>query len=289
MSDTHPPVVLITGASRGIGRAMALWFGAFGARVALVARSLQGLEETLAEVRDKGGVGGAFGADVTDEDAMSVAHEQVVTSLGPVDVLINNAGVAGPMGEMWEVDSEQWWHTVDVNLRGTVICSRIVLPSMVQRRTGRIVNVVSRAGAHRWPYLTAYAVSKAAVIKLTESLAAETRQYGVSVFAVHPGLVRAGLTEASLPGAPPPEGAIAERVHAWFQDQLADGRSVSAEQAAAFVADVASGRADALSGRYIAIEDNLDALIERAEEVQRENLHALKVQALAPGPREPQA
>jgi NAD(P)-dependent dehydrogenase (short-subunit alcohol dehydrogenase family) len=151
------------------------------------------------------------------------------------------------------------------------------------------VNIVSKAGAHRWPYLTAHAVSKGAVIKLTESLAAETRQYGVSVFAVHPGLVRAGLTETSLPGAPPPEGAIAERVHAWFQAQLADGRSVSAEQAAAFVADVASGRADGLSGRYIAIEDDLDALVERTEEVRRENLHALKVQGLAPHRGGPEA
>jgi NAD(P)-dependent dehydrogenase (short-subunit alcohol dehydrogenase family) len=289
MSDAQSPVVLITGASRGIGRAMARRFGASGRRVARVARSLEGLEETLAAVRERGGVGGAFAADVTDENAMAVAHAQVVASLGPVDALINNAGVGGPMGEMWDVDSEQWWHTVVVNLRGTFICSRLVLPSMVQRGSGRIVNVVSKAGAHRWPYFTAYAVSKAAVIKLTESLAAETRQQGVTVFAVHPGLVRAGLTEASLPGAPPPEGALAERVHAWFQAQLADGRSVSAEQAAGFVADIASGRADGLSGRYIAIEDDLDALIERAEEVRRENLHALKVQGLPPNPGERQA
>ena len=289
MSVAQSPVVLITGASRGIGRVIALRFGASGARVALVARSSAGLEETLAAVRGEGGAGAAFAADVTDEDAVAVAHEQVAASLGPVDVLINNAGVAGPMGEMWDVDSEQWWHTVVVNLCGTFICSRIVLPSMVQRRSGRIVNIVSKAGAHRWPYFTAYAVSKAAVIKLTESLAAETRQHGVGVFAVHPGLVRAGLTKASLPGGPPPAGALGERVHAWFQTQLADGRSVSAEQAAAFVADIASGRADGLSGRYIAIEDDLDALVERTEEVRRENLQALKVQGLPPSPPEPQA
>jgi NAD(P)-dependent dehydrogenase (short-subunit alcohol dehydrogenase family) len=210
MSNARSPVVLITGASRGIGRAMALWFAASNARVALVARSLEGLQETLAAVHEEGGAGGAFVSDVTDEDAMAIVHEEVVASLGPVDVLINNAGVAGPTGEMWDVDSRDWWRTVDVNLRGTFICSRIVLPSMAQRGSGRIVNIVSKAGAHRWPYFTAYAVSKAAVIKLTESLAAETRQHGVSVFAVHPGLVRAGLTEASLRGGPPPQGAIAE-------------------------------------------------------------------------------
>lgn len=147
--------------------------------------------------------------------------------------------------------------------------------------------MVSNAGAHRWPYFTAYAVSKAAVIKLTESLAAETRAYGVVVFAAHPGLVRAGLTDAALVEGPPPaEGSLAERVHTWFEREVAEGRSVSAEEAAAFVVDLASGRADTLSGRYIAIEDDLDALIERAQEVQRDNLHALKVQRLAQGSRE---
>jgi NAD(P)-dependent dehydrogenase (short-subunit alcohol dehydrogenase family) len=272
-------VVLITGASRGIGRAMAQRFAAEGARVALLARSAAGLEETRAALG--GAEAAAFVADVTDEDAVAAAHEQIAASFGPVDVLVNNAGISGPTGELWDVDPAQWWHTVEVNLRGTYVCARVVLPSMVARGSGRIVNVVSRAGAHRWPYFTAYAVSKAAVIKLTESLAAETRRHGVSVFAIHPGLVRAGLTESSLPGAPPPEGQIAARVHAWFQAEIAEGRSVSAEQAAAFVAEVASGRSDALSGRYIAIEDDLEALIERAEQVRRENLHALKVQTLS--------
>ncbi len=281
VSDSRPQVVLITGASRGIGRATAERFAAEGARVALLARSATGLQETLAVVRDAGGEGGAFSADVTDERAVAEAHREIESSLGPVDVLVNNAGVGGPTGEMWDVDPDAWWQTVDVNLRGTFICSRTVLPAMVQRGQGRIVNVVSNAGAHRWPYFTAYAVSKAAVIKLTESLAAETRAHGVSVFAAHPGLVRAGLTDAALADGPrPAAGSLEGRVQAWFDRQLAEGRTVSAEEAAAFMVDLASGRADALSGRYIAIEDDLDALVQRAQEVVRDNLHALKVQRL---------
>jgi NAD(P)-dependent dehydrogenase (short-subunit alcohol dehydrogenase family) len=281
MSDFNSPVALITGASRGIGRATALRFAATGARVALLARSAEGLQETLAAVRGAGGAGGAFIADVTDEQAIARAHEQVLAELGPVDVLVNNAGVAGPTGQMWEVDPRQWWDTVEVNLRGTFVCSRTVLPGMVLQGKGRIINVASNAGAHRWPYFTAYAASKAAVIKLTESLASETRAHGVSVFAVHPGLVRAGLTVPALAERPrPPEGSIAERVQSWFERQIAEGRTVSAEQAADFVVDIASGRADALSGRYIAIEDDLDALVERAQEVRRDNLQALKVERL---------
>jgi NAD(P)-dependent dehydrogenase (short-subunit alcohol dehydrogenase family) len=204
-----------------------------------------------------------------------------VAALGPVDVLVNNAGVRGPAGPMWEVDPEQWRETLEINLRGTFVCSRTVLPSMIERERGRIVNVSSNAGAHRWPYFTAYAVSKAAVIKLTESLAVETRDHGVSVFAVHPGIVRAGLTDAAMEERPPaPKGSLEERVRSWFERELAAGRTVSAEQAAALVVDVASGRADALSGRYIAIEDDLDSLVERAQDVRRDNLHALKVQRL---------
>ena len=282
MTASAAPVVLITGASRGIGRAAALEFVGAGARVALLARSAAGLDETLAAVRAAGGEGGAFVADVTDEVAVGRAVTEIERSLGPVDVLINNAGVGGPTGEMWQIEPSEWWQTVEINLRGTFLCTHAVLAGMVERRRGRVVNVVSNAGAHRWPYFTAYAASKAAVIKLTESLAAETRAAGVAILAVHPGLVRAGLTDAALGDVPPaPEGSLEERVRSWFERELAEGRTVSAQEAAAFLVDVASGRADALSGRYVAIEDDLDALIARAEEVQRENLHALKVQRLS--------
>jgi NAD(P)-dependent dehydrogenase (short-subunit alcohol dehydrogenase family) len=284
VSDSHAPVILITGASRGIGRAMALRFAAEGARVALLARSEAGLRESLAAVRDAGGAGGTFIADVTDERAVAGAQREIEASLGPVDVLVNNAGLGGPAGEMWEVDPREWWRTVEVNLQGTFICTRAILSGMVERRRGRIVNVVSNAGAHRWPYFTAYAVSKAAVIKLTESLAAEIRDHGVTVFAAHPGLVRAGLTDKALgAGTRPPEGSLPARVRSWFEREVAEGRTVSAEQAAAFMVDIASGRADPLSGRYLAIEDDLDALIQRAQEVRRDNLQALKVERLADG------
>lgn len=260
-------------------------FAAEGARVALLARNASGLQETLAAVLEAGGEGLTLVADVTDERAIMRALAEVEGTFGPVEVLVNNAGVGGPTGAMWEVDAGEWWRTIEINLHGTFTCTRTILPSMVNLRRGRIINVVSNAGAHRWPYFTAYATSKAAVIKLTESLAAETRIHGVAVLAAHPGLVRAGLTDAALvDGTPPAGGSLAERVRDWFAQEVAAGRTVSVEEAAAFMVDLASGRADMLSGRYIAIEDDLDALIARAEEVQSENLHALKVQRLVRGP-----
>jgi len=282
VNGSGAPVVLITGASRGIGRAAAVAFTEAGARVALLARSAAGLEETLGAVREARGEGATFAADVTDAAAVGRAVAEIEEALGPVDVLINNAGVGGPTGELWTLDPAEWWQTVEINLLGTFLCAHAVLPGMVERRRGRIVNVVSNAGAHRWPYFTAYAASKAAVIKLTESLAVETRDAGIAILAVHPGLVRAGLTDAALGDVPPaPPGSLEERVRSWFERELAEGRTVSVEESAALLVDVASGRADALSGRYIAIEDDLDALIARADEVRRSNLQALKVERLS--------
>src|SRR5919107_377854 len=125
---------MITGASRGIGRAIAIRFAAAGMSVALLARDADGLAETLESARESGGRGEAYVADVADERSVTAAHERCVADLGPVEVLINNAGLPGPTGPMWEVDSREWWATQEVNLRGTVNCARAVLPGMVERR-----------------------------------------------------------------------------------------------------------------------------------------------------------
>jgi NAD(P)-dependent dehydrogenase (short-subunit alcohol dehydrogenase family) len=180
-------------------------------------------------------------------------------------------------GELWELDAADWWRTVEINLGGTFNCSHAVLPSMIERGTGRIVNVASNAGARRWPFVSPYAVAKAAVIKLTENVAAETRGHGVSVFAIHPGTVNVGPTQALL-AADVPDGSAGAKVKAWFQERIDTGQAVPPETAAELVTVLASGRADALSGRYISVEDDVEELIARVEEVRRRDLHVLKVE-----------
>jgi NAD(P)-dependent dehydrogenase (short-subunit alcohol dehydrogenase family) len=207
-------VVLVTGASRGLGRLLAGTLADAGAAVGLVARSAQQLADTRDELIEGGGTAVAVAADVSDPETLRVAVEEVSRQLGPIDVLINNAGVNGPVGAVWEVDSEDWWCALEVNLRSVFTCMYQVLPSMIARGQGRIINITSEAGVYRWPLVSAYSVSKAAVIKLTENLVVELKRTGVTAFSVHPGLLPIGLSEpalGSLASADSAEG----KVFAW--------------------------------------------------------------------------
>ena len=203
--------------------------------------------------------------------------------MGPVDLLVNNAGVGGTIGRLWEVDPETWWSTMEVNLRGVFLCSRAVLPEMVRRRRGRIVNVASSAGTRPWPLVSAYAISKASVLRFTEHVAKETKDLGVRVFAIHPGVVRLGMAAEAMRSEAPadsPEGLVAS----WFHKQVAEGGDVPPERGAQLVVALGSGRADALSGRYIDVNDDLEALIEQADEIQQNDLYTLRLHGLTSGP-----
>jgi NAD(P)-dependent dehydrogenase (short-subunit alcohol dehydrogenase family) len=205
---------------------------------------------------------------------------EVERQLGRVDLLVNNAGVGGPIGPTWEVPPDEWWRTFEVNLLGAFLCVHAVLPGMIARGGGRIVNVASAAGAYRWPLVTAYAVSKAALIKLTENLAVETKHYGVKVFAVHPGIVRTGLTEGAMQ-ADVPADSPAGRVAAWFRQEVSAGHDLPPERGARLVVELALGGADALSGRFLDAHDELADLAARAEEIQRDELYTLRVRESA--------
>jgi NAD(P)-dependent dehydrogenase (short-subunit alcohol dehydrogenase family) len=193
-----------------------------------------------------------------------------------VDLLINNAGVGGPVGPIAETDPAAWWHTFEVNLHGAFLCARAVLPAMVARGCGRIINVSSSAGTQPWPFVSAYAISKAALLHFTENLAKETRKQGITVFAIHPGIVRTAMLEEVLqPDMPPdsPEGLIKE----WFLQQFAEGREVPPDRAADLVLLLAQGTGDSLSGRYLSVYEDVPALIARAEEIRRDNRYTLRL------------
>jgi len=267
-TDLEGRVAVVTGAGRGIGRAVALALAQAGARVAALARTQSEIEETAALIK-KSGDAQAFAVDVTDTSGVRRAIERIEAALGPVDVLVNNAGQLGRIGPFVDSDPGEWWHVIDVNVRGPVLCARAVLPGMMARGRGRIVNVAS--GLLPYPYLSAYVTSKTALVRFSETLAAETRVRGVHVFVIGPGTARTAMSEHSLKSE---EG---RRWIPWFGRIFTEKLDVPVERPARLVVDLASGRADALSGRYVTVFDDLDALLLRAAEIEREGLYSLRV------------
>lgn len=268
-------VVLVTGGGRGIGREIAQTMAGAGAKVAVVARSGDQINETAEMIRRAGGQADAFVADVTESDAVERAVRAIEKALGPVDVLVNNAGTVKPFGPLWSADLKEWWSGVETNLLGPVVCSRAVLAGMVERGLGWIINVSSGAGTVSTPFYSSYVVSKTALIRLTECLALEARPHGVSVFAISPGTVRTEMSEYSLNS---PQG---KKWLPWFQRLFEEKIDVPASRAAQLVLTLASGRADALSGRFISIFDDVETMIERAAEIELQNLYSLKIEKVA--------
>jgi NAD(P)-dependent dehydrogenase (short-subunit alcohol dehydrogenase family) len=260
-------VAVVTGGGRGIGRVLAQSLTASGAAVGLIARSEAELAETVRQITMAGGGAVAACADVTDGAAVREAIEEIREQLGPIGLLVNNAGVSGPFGNAWEVGADDWWRAIEVHLRGVYLCSRAVLPGMVARGTGRIVNVTSEAGTFRWPQASAYSVAKAAVIKFTENLAAEASRDGVQVFSVHPGLTPIGLTRQALTGNAAP-GSAEARIYGWIRAELQAGRGADPELASTLVSRLAAGHADRLSGCHLSVHDDLDAILACREDLR---------------------
>lgn len=274
-------VALVTGGGRGIGRTIAQTLAKAGAAVAVLSRSAEELSETVHLIQQDGGRAAAYPADVTDARAIHNAIRGIEESLGPVDVLVNNAGTPKPLAPFAESDITEWWRGMEVNLLGPAICSRYVLPRMIARRRGRIINISSGAGAMAMTHFSSYVCSKTALVRFTECLALENNPHGIAVLAIAPGTVRTAMSEYSLNSA---EG---QKWLPWFKRLFDEGFTVPPERPAALVLELASGRADALSGRFISIYDDLEELIAKGADLQQKNLHVLKVERLAAGAPNP--
>jgi NAD(P)-dependent dehydrogenase (short-subunit alcohol dehydrogenase family) len=267
--ESSTKVAIVTGGGRGIGRAIACALADAGAQVAVAARSEDELNETVHIIDDTGGRAMAIPADVSDGAAVRWLVHEVEDKFGPVDLLVNNAGVSEPLGPIAGVDPEAWWRCFEINLRGAFLCTQAVLPGMLARGQGRIVHVASGAGTFAIPNLSAYAISKAALIRFSETLAMETHGSGVHSFSIAPGTVRTAMAESLLNH---PHG---EEWFPWFRETVENGRDVPPERGANLVLKLASGRYDALSGCHLYIEDDLDALVSRAHEIRRDRLYSL--------------
>lgn len=192
LNDRH---AVVTGGGSGIGAATAATLLKAGARVTLMGRDAARLEAQKEALG--GGSVACVSVDITNEEAVTAAFAQAVAALGEIDILVNNAGqaTAAPFAQ---TDLALWKRMLDVNLTGAFLCTRAVLPAMLKRKSGRIVNVASTAGQVGYPYVAAYCASKHGVIGMTRALALEVATQGVTVNAVCPGYTETELLQASL-------------------------------------------------------------------------------------------
>jgi NAD(P)-dependent dehydrogenase (short-subunit alcohol dehydrogenase family) len=265
--NLHGQTAVVTGGGRGLGRAFAQALAAAGASVVIVARTAGELRDTAAAI---GSGVKAFPADVSDAAALRSAFADI----GPVDLLVNNAGMLGPIGPFWEADFDDWWRTMEVNVRGALLCAHAVLPAMIARRRGRIINVVT--SAFPAPYLSPYLASKTALLRATECLAAEAKPHGVSLFSMAPGTVR---TEMSMHSVQSAEG---QKWIPWFKRIFDERLDVPAERPAQLVLELASGAMDPLSGLFLTPFDDLGALLQNLARIEAEKLYSLRVRPLNP-------
>lgn len=244
MMELEGKVCLITGAGRGIGETIALTFANQGGTLVLCSRTIEELEKLAAQTEAAGSLTMAFQVDVSDFDQVSDMVRRTVSRFGRIDVLVNNAGVYGPIGEIWKNDLTDWRKAVATNLFGSVHCIQAVVPHMIRSRRGRIVNVAG-GGEGAFPRFSAYACSKSAVVRLTETLAEELKAYNIQINAIAPGPVNTRLLDQVL-AAGEDAGAYYERA----KKQKASG-GVVPEKAAKLALFLASDVSNGLTGRLL--------------------------------------
>lgn len=251
-------VALVTGAGRGFGRAIAERFAAEGAKVALLSRSQDELGEAVGLIRQDGGEAISVSCDVSDADSIAAAVAETQSAFGLVDLLVNNAGIPGPFGPIWEVDADEWWRAQAIHIRAPMLFMHHLLPGMVARDFGHVICVSAIASRLIAPHLSAYCTGKIAVNRVVAEAAAELAERKVVVFAIDPGFAATQLARRDTAQDP-----LAQRYFKPLLDRIAVhpheyGEDPDLARCAQRCVDLASSRYDALSGGYFELPDDLD-------------------------------
>ena len=258
-------LAVVTGASRGIGRVLTERLTAAGQHVAAIGRSAADLDDVAAAT---GAI--PFVLDVSDTAGVERVFARILSELGVPTLLVNNAAISGGSGMTWELREDDWWRVFEINVRGTYLCTRAVLPAMIARGSGRIVNLSS--GAATFPVgldndgqlTSAYMASKAAVNRFTEAVAGECFSAGVRLFSMSPGMVKTDMTADVF-------------TDIWDDEETWTPVDTPVD----LIMDLDAGMLDALTGRYFrAAIDDWRSLAARAEEVIELDTHALRLRPL---------
>ena len=241
-------VAIVTGGGRGIGEAIALAFAREGARLSIASRTQTELDQVASQIRELGSQVQAIPTDVSNRDNVTRLIEATLAAYGQIDILVNAAGVYGPIGPVWDIDVDEWIRAMQINLFGTFTCCHTVLPYMIERRQGKIVNFSGGGATTPLPRFTAYGVSKTAIVRLTETLAEEVKEFNIRVNAVAPGAVDTRLQDQVF-AAGERAGDLLARIRKLRE--TGEG-GVPRELPAELVVFLASDDSDGLTGKLIA-------------------------------------
>ncbi len=273
MAKLKNKIAVITGAGRGIGQAIALAYSREGAILSLAARSASELEETAAQCRKLGAEVLVTPTDVTDLEQVDRLVDATVLRYAAVDILVNNAGIAGPIGGLPENDVAAWMSTIQVNLIGTYLCCRAVVPVMKRNGSGRIVNLSGAGATNAWANMSAYCSSKAAVVRLTEVLALELTDTGITVNALGPGSVHTRMWDELTDSAS--EAGAAQIHETGIRVQSGGGASI--DRCADLAVWLASDETNALSGRMIsAFSDDFESMVDSIPDIMDSDLYTMR-------------
>lgn len=267
---------VITGGSQGLGFAIASAYVRAGARVLICGRDARALDRARDELTTLAGDAGqveAVPADVSRSDDVERLVERAIAAFGQVHVLVNNAGVYGPMGSIDEVDWTDWVRAMEININGSVLPARALLPHFKQQRYGKIVQLSGGGATSPLPRITAYAASKAAIVRFMESLALDVREFQIDVNAIAPGALDTRLLDEALRAGP-------ERLGQAFYDRMVrvkDGGFTPLEAGAALAVFLGSPESDGITGRLIsAAWDPWEQLPERLAEFEGTDVYTLR-------------
>ena len=268
--------VIVTGASQGLGKAIVRVFLAEGANVLFCARSEQGLREAEADLRGALQPGQKLvgqPCDVSSPEDVGKLFATASRELGTLNILVNNAGIYGPKGSTEEVDWDEWTRSIEINLYGTLLPCRAAIPIFKAAGGGKIINLSGGGATNPLPRISSYAASKAAVVRLTETLAEELRSFHVDVNAVAPGALNTRLLDEVLEAGP-------EKVGLDFYERSvkqAGAGGVPLEKGARLCVYLASSQSDGLTGKLISAQwDPWDSLHERLEEIGKNDIYTLR-------------
>jgi len=253
MKKLAEKVTVITGGGRGIGRAIALRFAEEGSAVLVAGSTEEPLLSTAKQVRDGGGRAVACLTDVADEAAVERMISTALKEFGGIDVLINNAGIIGPTAPVVHINLAEWERTLAVNLTGALLCAKHVLPGMMERMSGRIINITSVAGLVGYAMRSAYAASKWGMIGFNRTLALEAGRYNITVNAIAPGPVRGPRMDEVIRRRAAELGNSVEEVERDYVGRIALGRMVEESDITAMALFLASDDAGNITGETFTV------------------------------------